>query len=628
MLSPGQWHKQVPKGPLENRRFRLATLKRALVDKPLRKALLEGCRQDILFYINTFVWQFNPKKKGLEAAAPFITYPFQDAMLLAGPDRPDFQIEGVEHGLLWCYEHDRNAVVEKSREMGASWIFLIVQDWLCRFNEHVQTLNISRNEKYVDSASQDSLFWKLRFLQRHLPEWMRGEIDDQKNYLGYQATNSAITGEATTGSAGVGGRASFILVDEMSKIRQATELRQRTANTADVRFFNSTHEGTGTEFYRLTQTPEIVKITLHWTAHPEKRRGLYRSCLRNGKPDVIDTDYQFPPDFQFVLDGTPTGGPHPGLRSPWYDKKCKEMGGEVAAAVEMDINPAGSVSQFFPPQLIRELQAAYCRRPDFEGDVLLDPGGLVKEFRARENGPLKLWLRFDHKGLPSPDVFAFGADLSWGRGGAGSTNSCLSGYRCKTGDKVLEYATPFLEPNDFACVSVALCKFFAAGDGQGARLVWERQGPGDAFGKKVQELGYRNVYTEQDEKNPMLYGQRKVQTPGWQPNRQNTLVLMQDYQVGLRERKCVNPSEIALEECLYWAITNEGLKHSGKSSKADPSGAGVNHGDRSMADALGWMLTRGKLEQIREREDKRVDPRSLQWRREVVEQAEYEAAEV
>ena len=61
MLSPGKWHALVPRGPAKHVRWRIATLKAARTDKKLQQGLLAMCRQDLLFFVALFVWQFNPR---------------------------------------------------------------------------------------------------------------------------------------------------------------------------------------------------------------------------------------------------------------------------------------------------------------------------------------------------------------------------------------------------------------------------------------------------------------------------------------------------------------------------------------------------------------------------------------
>jgi hypothetical protein len=609
VISPGKFHLKVPRDPVKNVKFRLALLRAAEKDVLLQRAIMEGCRRDILFFINAFVIQFNPKKKG-RAVGPFITWECQEGALL---DRPDTT---GKRGILWYYENDKSCVVEKSREMGASWLFLIFELWLCLFHDRVQLLNISRSADAVDCKSPDSLFWKLRFMHEHLPDWMKGKIVEQKMYLEYKRTKSVATGEASTGDAGVGGRASVIFIDEFPKIKEAQEVRQRTANTSDCRFFNGTHLGVDTEFYRLTRSPEIGKIVLHWTQHPEKRKGLYRVGA-NGGPEILDKSYEYPPDYRFVLDGSPTGGPFPGLRSPWYDAKVHDIGSARGAAMELDIDPKGSDSQFFNPIVIRELIDTYCCPPFWEGDLEYDrdlgrPKGLVH----RAGGPFKLWMMPDAEGKPPYGRFAIGADVA---SGTGATPSCIALGNADTGEKLLEYANPFIEPRDFGVLLVALAWLFRTEEGQGAFLGWEIPGPGITTGKTVMELGYRNVLTRGGDFAGYARGDAQ---PGWANSAKTQRELLEEYRTALRLGEFVNRSESAMDQCRSFRFASTGaVEHAEIAGVDDPSGARMNHGDQAMADAiLNKMLKQlGRSEFVKATEETPVG--SIQWRRNLREQA-------
>jgi hypothetical protein len=78
MLSPGQFYLKVPKDREGNLRYRRYVLRRAQADVRFRRGLIEACRQDLLFCVNTFVWQFNPRKSGGLQVGPFVTWDFQD----------------------------------------------------------------------------------------------------------------------------------------------------------------------------------------------------------------------------------------------------------------------------------------------------------------------------------------------------------------------------------------------------------------------------------------------------------------------------------------------------------------------------------------------------------------------
>ena len=62
MLSPGRYHEVIPRDLPGNLRFRKWLLIRCQQEKSYRRAVIEMCRQDILFHINAFCVQYNPKK--------------------------------------------------------------------------------------------------------------------------------------------------------------------------------------------------------------------------------------------------------------------------------------------------------------------------------------------------------------------------------------------------------------------------------------------------------------------------------------------------------------------------------------------------------------------------------------
>lgn len=593
MLSPGEWYKLVPSGLEENIAFRLDVLRQCEIDPEFRDGIQEICRQDIIFWVKVFVWQFNPKMKGAEAhkaVEPFIPWECQVDMMLARPteDDPD------NKGILWVYENDKTAVVQKSREMGVSWWFLIFQVWLSIYQDNSQALNISRNEKMVDSASPDSLFWKLDFIHKWLPSWMTGPIVDQTMYISYERSGSFITGEPSTGAAGVGGRSGVAFVDEFPRIKEDVAVRQGTASTAEARYFNGTHQGTETEFYKLTITPEIVQLILHWSSHPEKRKGLYRWNQAENQVDILDKEYKFSPDYKFDQTGKPVGGPFPGLRSPWYDKKCIDIGSDAGVAQELDINPTGSTSQAFPAVLINNLILQTARPPVWTGDVVKGEDGeysLVEDqgspTMGKEAGPLKLWVLPDAYGRFPFAVYKVAGDISLGQG---RTNSCLSIGNADTGERIGEFVSPFIYPDHLAPIAVWLCRLLVDHEGEPAEMIWEKQGPGIRFGREVKELGFTKVFLSNSSYKGFDHSIQAI--AGWDSETKAKNLALSEYETALRNREFLNRSEIALKELLLfrWDPGGKKIYHARSLNKNDPSGAGDNHGDRGMADTLLWKI--------------------------------------
>lgn len=605
MLSPVRWHEKVPRSVGANLRFRRRVYEELRGDRTLQKSMVKLCRDDLISFINLFVWQYNPLKRG-ERLGPFITWPFQDRLLLAKPPQGK--------GVLWCYEHDKTCVVEKSREMGASWLFLIVQVWLAAFHSGVQAFNISRSADAVDSKSRNSLFSKVRFILKYLPDFLKGEFEQQQFYFSFDRTSSEITGEASTGRSGSGGRASVVFVDEFSEIKEDTKVRQNTASIADCRFFNGTHLGVGTEFYNLTQSPEIVKIQVHWTRHPRKNRNLYSWDVDAGKAlywrydeatdevgELTGPPTGFPEDYPFVKTGGPTGGPHPGIRSPWYDQKCVDIGNDRGVAMELDINPTGAASQFYYPPTIERLKRA-CRDPDWVGDLTFDEDRAEPmSLTEHSEGPLSLWF---HPGLDSTgklcrvptSTYVMGCDLGTG---TGATPSCVTVFDCVLGAKVGSFTHYRKDPKQVAWLAVSLARLFRDKDGDPALLAWETPGPGVIFGNEVlKEIGYRTIYWRTD---PFRDDEVVTDSPGWHANPSNKLQLHTQYASALTSGEFVNWDEPALQECLGYVHSNGTVEHPRSrplKGQGDAAGTGTNHGDHAVADGLAWLMAKRKQVQL------------------------------
>lgn len=601
-----------PERPLANLNYRRELIDRGERDEKFRIGVIDRCKDDFLFFVGSFIWTFNPLKAGGTQACPFIPWECQKRAALKVPGEPwpgEMPADVDDAGLLWCIDKGQSLLIEKSRDMGISWLCLLVFDWRFLFKPYQKFLCISRNEAAVEDEDPDSLFWKLDWVHTHLPGWLCPDIRRRKRFFGNDRLGSTITGQASTGLAGVGGRATAMLIDEFSLIKEDREVRQRTASTTNCRIFNGTHAGMDTEFYALSQQPEVHKLNVHWTQHPEKIKGLYKS---GPVIEVLDKGFDYGSDFNFIMDGSPVGGPRPGIRSPWYDAKCTDIGSTRGVAMDLDINPSGSVSQFFEPLVISDLIRHFCTDPYWEGDVTYDrETGRKPELQRKATGPLRLWVQPDVEGKFSQGRYGAGADISMG---TGASNSCLSLGNADTGEKILEYANSRIAPDDFAALCIAVLMLFKDSNGDPPLLCWENRGPGVRFTVRLKELGYHRFYYETNEKK--LVGKRIEATePGWNPLNTAKLSLLEVYRQSLVKRLFLNRSESALTELLVWKYSKDGYPVWGRASPSeDGSGARDNHGDQTIADALclKMLLKLGISE--RKKEIETAPFGSLAWR--------------
>jgi hypothetical protein len=119
----------------------------------------QACKKSIRFYVNAFVWQYNPfALRGYEIG-PFVLWDYQEAAYYDTPEA------NSKVGALWLLEREGTMVIDKSREMGATWWLEILQDHQCRFYDWQKWGYISRDADQVDkSGDPDSIFWKLDFI--------------------------------------------------------------------------------------------------------------------------------------------------------------------------------------------------------------------------------------------------------------------------------------------------------------------------------------------------------------------------------------------------------------------------------------------------------------------------------
>lgn len=544
------FYPMVPKDLQANLRFRADMVRLGSSDVKAARELWTMCSRDLLFYVNTFGWTYDPRKT--PSAIPFITWPFQDEALLTMDACIGFE----------------DFMIRKSRDMGASWMTLLVCEYRWHFRDFQSFLMVSRKEDLVDSPGDpDSLFWKVDFLHKHQPPWLLPRMTRTRLHFGNDENGSTIDGESTNGDVGRGGRRTAVVLDEFAAVENGREVLSATADVTKTRIFASTPKGTATAFYKIGLS-KIRKLTLHWSLHPEKAAGLY--ATENAKPKIINADFSFPADYKFIADGK--------LRSPWYDAECERRAHAVEIAQELDINDQGSQYQHFDPAQLDRLQAEHCR-PAFligELDFTKDTFETVK-FVERPSGRLKLWCNLDPYGKPALDrKYVVGGDIAMG---TGASNSALSGADCKTREKVAEFVDSRIDPTDLAEQGIAMAKFF--GD---AHLIWEANGPGRTFGNRVIKLGYRNVHYRKNEQS--LSG-KQTDHPGWNATKDNKNALLTEYRAALTERKFINRSFEAIEECREYIVDGtQRIVHSASKDNEDPTGANDAHGDRVIADAL------------------------------------------
>ena len=239
-----------------------------------------------------------------------------------------------------------------------------------------------------------TLFEKARYTLYKLPAWLRPEGFRKKKHDYYMRlinpqTGAAITGESNNPSFSTGGRYTSVLFDELSKWESTDESAWTAAGDATPsRIAVSTANGAGGQFYKLVTDGKTRKITLHWSKHPLKAKGLY---CKFPKPleasDVVNESSWI------------------GLRSVWYDKETeRRTANEVAQ--DLDINYLGAGNPYFMGRAFSRLQILLKTPREVKALLGLEYGSLVlNEVTTKESSVFVFELpRKDCQYVVSVDV--------------------------------------------------------------------------------------------------------------------------------------------------------------------------------------------------------------------------------
>lgn len=525
-----------PKDPVANLRWRSEVVRWGWESDEAADELWEMCRRSLRFFVNGFGWTYDPRLK--PAVIPMVLYPFQEEA-----------IEAIDGAI----DAPHDLVVEKSRDMGASWLILYPFVWRWLFHEDQAFLCASRNESYVDdSGNPKSLFWKIDKIVNSLPNWLlpgRGEgFTRTFARLENHENGCSINGESSTENLARGDRRTALLVDEFAAYDQQAgwAVLSATRDAARCRIFNSTLGLVPGAFESIANNPDFRKVTLHWSQHPLKSVGLYKAP--NGK-----------------------------VRSPWYDLECRRCATTLEIARELDIDHTAAAGAFFRHETLNRVSQSV-RVPCATGRVI----HLEGQFGGFERGPgnASLWREPDAAGkFPADRNYAMGVDISTG---TGASNSVITVFDRSTGEQVFELCDPNVWTHDLASLACAVGRMFGGYDGE-AMMVFENVGPGLTFSQLCWKFGYRRFYYRRKDGQ---HSRPQTDFIGLFQNKEEKVRHFNLLRMMLDQDRMLVRSALAIAECREIVYATDGrIDHKGAQGQ-DPSGAKTNHGDRASAMAF------------------------------------------
>jgi hypothetical protein len=198
---------------------------------------------------------------------------------------------------------EENGLVEKARDMGATWVCSAFSVWLWRFYPGAAVGWGSRKEQLVDKLGDpDSIFEKMRILIRRLPRefWPKGF--NEKDHMPFMRIINPENGSTITGEAGDnigrGGRKLIYFKDEAAHYERPEKIEAALADNTRVQIDISSVNGLGNVFHRRREAgkeweggPAHKGVTnvfvMDWRDHPLKDDAWYLARKKKAVADGL-----------------------------------------------------------------------------------------------------------------------------------------------------------------------------------------------------------------------------------------------------------------------------------------------------------------------------------------------------
>lgn len=546
--------------PVDTLKWKIYVRQRCVHDLEFRELIHQACAADPCFFSNTLVWIFEPR-------------PPRPIPLTLWPDQADVLAWMAE-----CYDTHRDCGVEKTRGIGISWTLADLFYWLWRFVPECKLGVMTKDETVLDGPDSNTLMGKVAYIHEKMPAWLRLNkqgVDVMKrtskdHLMQCTANGATLQGFPPMDSKVRSLRFTVFAYDEFGYFpRDAQESLNASVHTAPTRYFISTWHGHNNAFHEIMRVEKntLLRVLTYWWNNPERWKGCYTTEAQRLK--ILDTDYEYPSNYRFVLDGL--------LRSPWVDYELSRAGSKVQTALEELYGLQAEAGRKLLRASTIEMARESLQPPSKQGDI--DTAVRDTIFRCGE-GLLKVWGDIQ-PGQGGP--FSVGCDLAHGLGASYST---LVMFSLEGGEQVAEFADNQIDPVSFARYVVDVCRWVSGdkGDGQ-VYLTFENNGnQGTVFGKELQRLGYGNVHRR---KYAGKVPRSEVSTYMGIRNKDGGLAVLAELERAVRDGECVVRSTSLVDELALFNKDEDG--------KPDfPRGSG-GHGDIAMAAAMAWDQARERV---------------------------------
>ena len=241
-------------------------------------------------FINHWCVTYDPRIAGGETPAkmPFILF--------------ERQAELVRF-LYGCLTAQESGLVEKARDMGATWVCSAFSVWVWLFWTGASVGWGSRKEQLVDKIGDpDSIFEKMRIIIASLPRELRPVGYKDSEHATYMKIINPENGSTITGESGDnigrGGRKLIYFKDESAHYERPEKIEAALSDNTRVQIDISSVNGLGNVFHRRRESGvewsggDIVKgrtnvFVMDWRDHPAKTSAWYDARREKAEHDGL-----------------------------------------------------------------------------------------------------------------------------------------------------------------------------------------------------------------------------------------------------------------------------------------------------------------------------------------------------
>jgi phage terminase large subunit len=269
-------------------RERAERLERLRLDPSLVPSVKAHYKDNPVHFITDFGTTFDPRliELDIEPLVPFVLFPIQ--------------IEFIGW-LVARWKGREDGLVEKSRDMGVSWLSVAFAVWMWLYYEGSVIGFGSRKEAMVDEiGNPSSLFWKIRSFVNNLPLEFRPAGWNDRKHAPYMRIMNPENGATIVGEAGDnigrGNRTGLFFKDESAHYEHADAIDAALSQTSNCKIDISTPNGAGNPFYKKRHGGKIKVFVFSWEQDPRKDNAWYQRQCETLDPVIvaqeIDRDYE------------------------------------------------------------------------------------------------------------------------------------------------------------------------------------------------------------------------------------------------------------------------------------------------------------------------------------------------